>query len=108
MTASALLTQLESAGVALEVDGANLRVSAPAGALTAAVRGSIAAVKGELIALLTRPATGTVNSPHRVYGERMMMECWFIDACDGRLIRKLDLYCCGKCQHWFRYMGPKE
>lgn len=108
MNAFTLLTQLESAGVALEVDGANLRVSAPAGALTAAVRGSIAAVKGELIALLTRPSSGTVNNPHRVYGERMPTECFFNEVCDGRLIRKLDLYCCGKCQHWFRYMGPDE
>lgn len=100
MNASALLTQLESAGVALEVDGANLRVSAPAGALTAAVRGSIAAVKGELIALLTRPKPGYFANPFRVHG-RMPADCFFNEVCDGRMLKNVDMFCCSKCNCWF-------
>ncbi len=101
MTATDVLNHLKSAGVSVEVSGAGLQLQAPAGVLTAAIKAEVAAVKGELIALLTRPRLGSAARPFRVFGG-MTPECFFNEVCDGRMLRKLDLYCCSKCNCWFR------
>jgi hypothetical protein len=53
-TASELLEDLRSRGVRLEADGLNLRVDAPAGAITAEDREALAEAKPQFLKLLHR------------------------------------------------------
>jgi hypothetical protein len=101
MTASTLLDQLRTVGVSIRLSGERLDLTAPRGVLTAERLEQISAVKGELIAMLARPRLGSHARPFRVHG-RMPSACFFNEVCDGRLIRKLEFYCCGKCSCWFR------
>lgn len=100
MTSLDLLNQLRSAGVSVGLLGENLTLQAPAGVLTAALQAQVAAVKPGLIALLGRPKAGSHARPFVVHGT-MPVECFFNEVCDGRMLRKLESYCCSKCGCWF-------
>lgn len=104
MTASTLLNQLRTVGVSIRLSGERLDLTAPRGVLTAERLEQISAVKGELIELLSRPKSGTINNPHRVYSKQKI-QCFY---CDRGLIRQQDLYWCQRCDCWFRDMGPME
>jgi TubC N-terminal docking domain len=54
MNARALLEELRDMGVALQAEGLQLRVDAPAGVLTAKTREALLTHKRELVGLLTR------------------------------------------------------
>jgi hypothetical protein len=58
MNARLLLSDLRGAGVNLTPQGDGLHVDAPAGALTEALRGSLAENKGALIEILERERVG--------------------------------------------------
>jgi hypothetical protein len=96
-----LLDQLKNLGITVKLNRESLDLTAPKGALTAALLERVAAVKGELITLLARPRLGSHARPFRVHG-RMPADCFFNEVCDGRMIRKLEFYCCAKCSCWFQ------
>lgn len=56
MTTAVLLQELRSRGVRLAVNGDRLRITAPAGTVTAEIREAISRNKPALIALMAKPA----------------------------------------------------
>lgn len=104
MTASGLLNELRDLGVTVKLNRESLDVTAPKGVLTAAILEQIAAVKDEILSMLARPRSGSINRPWRVWS-RQKIQCFF---CDRGLTRKNDLYRCEFCNCFFIDMGPRE
>jgi hypothetical protein len=55
MTAPEVLGEVRQAGITLAVDGGQLRITAPKGSLTPALRQALIARKAELLRILTAP-----------------------------------------------------
>src|SRR5437762_13407508 len=63
VTAAALLAYLERLGVRVAIDGARLRLDAPAGTLTPDLLATLAAHKPALLGLLATPADTASGQP---------------------------------------------
>lgn len=99
MTIDSLLAALASLDVVLSVAGERLLFDAPAGALTPALRASIAAHRGELIRRLSPPAARLVASPPQNCQAHSDPTQWVDGApTDGRIRTT-----CGKCGRFIGY-----
>jgi hypothetical protein len=63
MTAPEVLGEVRQAGITLAVDGGQLRITAPKGSLTPALRQALIARKAELLRILTAPPPDELGDP---------------------------------------------
>ena len=104
MTATELLNNLTARGVKVRPDGGKIQLTAPRGVITDADRAGVAAVKAELLELLTRPPLGSINRPLAAHGSKLR-RCPF-DGCGSELTTRLNIYHCGKCDWYFELLPP--
>ena len=82
MTAAAILEQLRQIGVELQVSGGSLRVNAPKGVLTGALRAALTERKGEILALLQTQNGTSAFDPTRPPLSFTQERLWFVDSLD--------------------------
>jgi hypothetical protein len=107
MNASALLADLQSRGVKVWPDGDRIHLDAPRGVLSDADRDAVKAIKAQMLALLTRPALGSIRRPLSVRG-RKLERCPF-DGCAGAIAsHQTNLKLCTACGWYFELLPPVE
>lgn len=108
MTATEIINNLGERGVHVWADGETVKLKADRkGVITDADRANIAAVKAEMLLLLTRPALGSIRRPLTVRGRRLE-RCPF-DGCAGEMAghESNSLFVCLKCG-WYFELLPVE
>lgn len=107
MTASEVLRSLEARGIKVWADGDKVQLTAERGLITDQDRDAIKSVKPSMLALLTRPAMGTIRCPRTVRGSRLV-DCPF-HTCGEKVerLRTSQIYECKKCGNYFELM-PME
>ncbi len=107
MSASELLASLESRGVRVWADRERIHLDADRGVLSDADRDAVKLIKPAMLALLTRPAMGTLRCPRTVWGVRLTA-CPY-HSCGERLERlgASNIYYCPKDGNYFELV-PEE
>lgn len=109
MTATEIINNLSERGVHVWADGEAVKLKADRkGVITDADRADVAAVKAEILRLLTRPALGSIRRPLTVRG-RKLERCPF-DGCAGEINHHehSNLKLCGRCGWYFELLPPQE
>lgn len=106
MKPSDIIAELHNMGVRFWAEGDKLKLDAPVGVITTALREELARHKKTLMKTLTDPRPGSIARPIpvRFNVEHPPRQC-LIDQCGGMLDRRGELFTCFACGCWYSNGG---